>query len=133
MSGRGRGRHYSGRFGRGRGHGRGPKSSKSSQPDGTAKKKGLSNHVYYIGSAKQASDFTVITEFFNTKLRRERNKRKEEGDSIEESELNFSQLEGVCYCCGKTEGSRPITPWNSLSNLLTTLSQKTLSLPRDNH
>jgi hypothetical protein len=32
------------------------------------------------------------------KLERERNKHKEEGDSIEESELNFSQLEGVCYC-----------------------------------
>jgi hypothetical protein len=35
------------------------------------------------------------------KLERECNKRKEEGDSIEESELNFSQLEGMCYCCSK--------------------------------
>jgi hypothetical protein len=50
-------------------HGRGPKSSKSSQHDGTAKKKGLSDHIYYIGSAKQASDFMVITEFLINYIR----------------------------------------------------------------
>jgi hypothetical protein len=41
------------------------------------------------------------------KLERERNNCKEDGDSIEESELNFSQLEGVCYCCSKKGHKSP--------------------------
>jgi hypothetical protein len=55
MSGRGRG--FRGRFS---GRGKGPKQAKQ---QGKNPKKSLQDYVYYIGSAKQASDFTTTTEF----------------------------------------------------------------------
>ncbi len=59
-------------FGRGRGHGNYKgRSQHRSQPSSTQKstsqksteKKTLSDHIYYVGSAKQASDFVTVTNF----------------------------------------------------------------------
>ena len=69
MSGRGRGR------GRGRG-GRGGRSDRASsnQSGGRDKttpkeRKVLADHIYYVGSAKQASDFFVFTDFIINHIR----------------------------------------------------------------
>jgi hypothetical protein len=68
MSGRGRG-HGRGRGGRGGRAGRnnGDKSSKERNP--TKDRKTLADHIYYVGSAKQASDFSVITDFLINHIR----------------------------------------------------------------
>jgi hypothetical protein len=66
MSGRGRG--YKGRGGRGY---NGPqtenKTQKADKSDKT--RKTLTDYVYYVGSAKKASDFSVITEFLINHIR----------------------------------------------------------------
>lgn len=63
MSGRGRG------F-RGKHSGRGRGSKKSSSDPRKNPKKSLQDYVYYIGSAKQASDFTTTTEYIINYIRR---------------------------------------------------------------
>ena len=61
--GRGRGRGGHGGRGRGRSYGGKSASQKSTTASGKSERKVLSDYVYYIGSAKQASDYPVITSF----------------------------------------------------------------------
>ena len=82
MSGRGRsnrgGRSYNNRSG---GRGRGKPKSNSQSSYHAAKpvaRKTLADHVYSIGSAKQASDYSVITQFIINHIR----KTFEYGDNI---------------------------------------------------
>ena len=83
MSGRGRG--YRGRSSRGGGRGRGkPKSS--SQTSNAAKpvvRKTLADHVYAIGSARQASDYSVITAFIINHIRKTFEYGDDIGDALE--------------------------------------------------
>ena len=90
MSGRGRrgnSRGGDGRFGRGRGRGRNNSShsskSGSSQKSGTTGRKTLADHVYSIGSAKQASDYSVITQFIINYIRKTFDNGSDIGDALE--------------------------------------------------
>ena len=56
--GRGRGRGRGGRGGQG-----GPEQSNDKDKATTKVRKTLADHIYYVGSARQASDFSVITDF----------------------------------------------------------------------
>jgi hypothetical protein len=60
IQGRGRGG-YQGRGGRGRGFSR--RTDNANVNKTANKKKGLSDYVYYLGSAKQASDYEITTEY----------------------------------------------------------------------
>ena len=86
MSGRGRGRSGS-RGGRGQGRRRnferpGQKSPASSA--GTRKeRKSISDYIYYIGSAKQASDFSVIITYLINHIRKTFSNGNDIGDAIE--------------------------------------------------
>ena len=56
---------------RGKGGGRKPKSSSSTTTEQSTKtRKGLSDYVYYIGSARQASDFNTITNYIIMNIRK---------------------------------------------------------------
>ena len=64
MSGRGRGRSRRSSY---RGSGKRSDSSSTSKQTGKEQvKKNLSDYVYHIGTAKQASDFVVITRYLIT-------------------------------------------------------------------
>ena len=81
----------SGRFGRGgrtRGRGNNSSSHKSSNNKSTARKT-LADHVYSIGSAKQASDYSVINQFIINHIR----KSFEFGDDIGDALENRKDIE----------------------------------------
>ena len=63
-SGRGRGR------GGGGGRGSGSSSNTSTKKKSSTERKTLEDHVYYIGSAKQASDYVTITNFLVLYIRK---------------------------------------------------------------
>ena len=76
MSGRGRGRGSPGRggsAGRGRGSYRRSYDNGNKRPEVSkaTQKKSLSDYVYYVGSAKQASDFVTVTEYLINHLKSE--------------------------------------------------------------
>ena len=76
MSGRGRGRGSPGRSGsagRGRGSYRRPYESgnRRSESKKVTQKMSFSDYVYYVGSAKQASDFVTVTEYLINHLKSE--------------------------------------------------------------
>ena len=83
MSGRGgRNNRGSGRFGRGgRARGRNNNSSSNKNNSKTTVRKTLADHVYSIGSAKHASDYSVITQFIINHIR----KSYEFGDDIRDA------------------------------------------------
>jgi hypothetical protein len=86
MSGRERGQ--GGRAGRlGHGHrnkgGSHTQSSKKSSMTATPRKV-LGDYIYYIGSAKQASDFTIITQFIINHIRKSYTNGDDIGDALEE-------------------------------------------------
>jgi hypothetical protein len=69
MSGRGRGGRGRGRGRAGRGGRGGPDESSQKDKTTTKARKTLADHVYYVGSARQASDFSVITDFIINHIR----------------------------------------------------------------
>ena len=66
----GRGRERSGRSFYQKGSGRGPKSSSSKQSGKDQIKKDLSDYVYHIGPAKQASDCVVGTKYLISHIKK---------------------------------------------------------------
>jgi hypothetical protein len=90
--------------GRGRGGGRyGGRSNWSSKPKGNNQsansskgapttRKTLADYQYYIGSAKQASDFSIITQYLILHIRKEFEYGDDIGDAIEtRTEINIMQ------------------------------------------
>ena len=69
MKGRGRGRGGSKGRGSRRPKGRASSSRSSGSNNNSTKKKSLSDHMYYVGSAKQASDFVTCTNFIINHIR----------------------------------------------------------------
>jgi hypothetical protein len=80
MSGRGRGRGY----GRGRSSGRGKGRSSNNKP--TITKRGLSDYVYYLGSAKTASDYENTTEYLINHIKKTFEFGNDIGTALEELE-----------------------------------------------
>jgi hypothetical protein len=103
MSGRGRskGRSSGGR-GRGNGSGRTSASSGNSSNNGNGggnskatnnQKKTLAENIYYIGSAKQASDFTLVTNFILNHIKKTFTNGDDIGTALEErKEKDFTRL-----------------------------------------
>ena len=93
MSGRGgRNNQGNGRFGRGgraRGRSNNHNSSNKSSNNKSTARKTLADHVYSIGSAKQASDYSVITQFIINHIR----KSFEFGDDIGDALENWKDVE----------------------------------------
>ena len=85
MSGRGgRNNRGNGRFGRGgRARGRNSNSSSNKSNSKTTVWKTLAAHVYLIGSAKQASDYSVITQFIINHIRKSYEFGDDIGDALE--------------------------------------------------
>ena len=87
MSGRGRGRSGRGRSGRGRsGRGRGRSSARAGRtPFGnSSKKKSVVDYIYYLGSAKQASDYENTTEYLINHIRETFTYGNDIGTALEE-------------------------------------------------
>jgi hypothetical protein len=91
MSGRGRGRdNYGGRRSRGRVNARTKGSNSGNKNPG---RKSIQDYVYYIGSAKQASDFVVITKYLINHIRKTYRCGDDIGTALEEREpINFSTM-----------------------------------------
>ena len=87
MNGRGRGSGHGGRGRGGRGHA-GKGASKSSSLNSPTKKerKGLSDYIYYIGSAKQVSDCSLITQYLINHVRRTYTNGDDIGEALEKRE-----------------------------------------------
>ena len=86
MSGRGgRNNRGSGRFGRGgRAQGRSNNNSSSNKNNSkTTVRKTLADHVYSIGSAKQASEYSIITQFIINHIRKSFEFGDDIGDALE--------------------------------------------------
>ena len=62
----GRDNRKSNRGGRGRSH----KKNKNKDQKNTPKRKMLADHIYHVGSAKQASDYMTVTNFIINYMRR---------------------------------------------------------------
>ena len=100
MSGRGgRNNRGSGRFGRGaRARGRSNNNSNNKNNSKTTVRKTLANHGYSIGSAKQANDYSVITQFIINHIRKSFDFGDNIGDALEsrkEVELDPPKLKPV--------------------------------------
>ena len=85
MSRRG-GRNNRGRFGQGGGRGRGRNNNnsngKNNNSNKTAGRKTLADHVYLIGLAKQASEYSVITQFITNHIRKSYDYGDDIGDAL---------------------------------------------------
>ena len=101
-----------GRFqGRGRNSGRGrgsrsggdrKKSSNSSST--TTKKKSMSDYVYYIGSARQASDYVTVTNYIINYIRRTYDKGNDIATALEKlEEVDFTSREPQLKISKKTD------------------------------
>ena len=89
-SGRGRGQS-------GRGRGKSSKKKSDKKPSSmTTKRKGLSDYTYYVGSAKQASDYVTVTNFLINYVRRTYTKGEDIANALEKlEEVDFTTLEPV--------------------------------------
>ena len=76
------------------GRGWGKSKKKSNKKDNkTPKRKNLSDHIYHVGSAKQASDFVTVTNFIINYVRRTFNKGNGIATALEqEKELDLDSL-----------------------------------------
>ena len=94
--GRSSGRNSSGRGGQaGRGRGRSNRSN-DKQSGSSTKKKNLSDHIYYVGSAKQASDYVTITSYLINYIRRTYTKGEDVANALEMlEEIDFQPLAPV--------------------------------------
>ena len=98
MSGRGRNNCGGRRRGGGRGRGKNNNSSSKSSNSKPAGRKTLADHNYSIGSAKQASDYSVITQFIINHVRKTFEFGDDIGDALEtrkEVTLAVPKLEPV--------------------------------------
>ncbi len=75
--GRGRGSYSSGR-------GRGGRFSRSRSQQKTESKKTLQDYTYYIGSAKQASDYSTVTKFLINHIRKTYTNGNDIANALEE-------------------------------------------------
>ena len=87
-----RGRGYQGRGGRGgrrQGRGQGTNSSRSTYEP---KRKRLEDYIFTIGSAKQASDFVVVSKYLINHIRKTYTNGGDIGDALEaREEKNFAR------------------------------------------
>ena len=91
MSGRGRSR-YGGR-GRGRSRGNFQKPKSTTSSTSRKERKSISDYIYYIGSAKQASDYTVVTSYLINHIRKTYDNGDDVGEAIEKRiPMNFDAV-----------------------------------------
>lgn len=104
--GRGRGRNSRGRGGRGGGSNSNSSSNTASSP----KIKKLEDHVYYIGSARQASDFDTTTEFLINHIKKEFEKGGADiAKALEDLEhIDFSKSEPVLELADVSDPNRDL-------------------------
>ena len=101
MSGRGRGR------GRGAGRGRGKPYNKSKSTTSEAgKKKSLSDYVYQTGTAKQASEFHIITKYLINHIRKTYKNGDDIGTALKErKEFNFTSMTPTLKTSNSTDSA----------------------------
>ena len=106
MSGRGRGRNNN----RGRG-GRKQANSDSSKSTGAnstnnPQRKSLADHVFYIGSAKQASDYIVVSQFVINHIKKTFEYGEDIGKALEDREdVDLTQLMPTLYISKSSDES----------------------------
>ena len=75
-----------GNGGRGRGNRKSRDSNNSNRNTTTARKKTLADHQYYVGSAKQASDYVTVTNFIINYIRKTFKKGEDSALALEKFE-----------------------------------------------